>query len=294
MGLLTPSVTDNVLTVDAIMRTPNFVAAKVAELVESKEIASTFLSPHNAPIVGGGLYHSVIRPSERYTADDVVERAPGDEYATVRTTDPETKLAAVRDWGGRIFVEDEKVLRNDQAFLNAEILALSNTVVRKLNTAVVEAIDAAVEQPGYLAPTAWDKVITIGDPASVTSNADRPLSLLAAVQKDADADGLGLQFDTLVVSPQGKFDLTVAYGENLTAVLATAGVKLVSSTYVAEDTAYAVAGGKVGLLGFEQRLTTEIIPEPTRRGKWIQTYIAPVMAITQPRAVRKLIGLVTP
>lgn len=298
MGILTPTAADNQITVDGIMKHPGMIATKVAELVESQELVSTFLSPHNAPIVGGGLAHSVIRPSDKYSSDDVVERAPGDEYQTVRTTDPEVKIAAVRDWGARFFLEDEKVIRNDQAFLNAEVQALSNTVVRKLNTAVIEGIDAAVAGlPGggaFPASVAWDQVVTIGDPSTVTSNADRPLALFAAAQRSADDDQLGIRFDTLVVSSTDRFNLTVAYGENLPAVLATAGVTLVSSPYVAEGKAYAVAKGKAGLLAFEQPLTTEIIPVRERRGKFIQTYIGPVMAITQPRAVRVLTGLVTP
>ncbi|MBS9373613.1 major capsid protein [Rhodococcus sp. B50] len=300
MGILTPTAQNNMITVDAIMQNPSFIAGKVAELVEGQELVSVFLSPHAGPIVGGGLAHSVIRPSDKYAADDVVERAPGDEYATVRTTDPEVKIAAVRDWGARFFVEDEKVTRGDLAFVNAEILALSNTVVRKLNTAVLEAVDAAlVEHLGvgggdFPATRPWDQVVTVGAPDTITSNAERPLALLAAAQREADQDRLGLKFDTLVVSPTGAYDLTVAYGENLPAVLATAGVELVTSPYIDEATAYAVARGKAGLLAFETPLTTELIPVRERRGKFVQTYVNPVMAITQPRAIRRLTALVTP
>jgi len=299
VGILTPTAQNNQITVDALMQSPRFVGAKVAELVEAQELLSIFLSPHNGPIVGGGLAHSVIRPSDKYTADDVVERVPGTEYATVRTTDPEVKIAAVRDWGAKFFVEDEKVIRNDLAFLNAEVQALSNTVVRKLNTAVLEAVDESMDEamPGggkFVATRPWDQVVTVGAPDTLTSNAERPLSLLAAAQREADQDQLGLRFDTLLVSPTGAYDLTVAYGEQLPSVLATAGVELVTSPYVDEATAYAVARGRAGLLGFETPLTTEFIPVRERRGKYVQTWVNPVMAITQPRAIRRLTALVTP
>lgn len=298
MGILTPSTINQQMTVDFAMKSPNFIGAKIEELIENQEILSLFFSPHVGPIVGGGLAHSVTRPEDRYTADDVVERAPGDEYATVRMTDPEMKIAAVRDWGAKFFIEDEKALRNDIAFLNAEVQALSNTVVRKLNTAAIATVDAALATlPGngaLPATIAWDEVVTIGPDTDITPNAMRPLTLLAAAQKDADEDRLGVKFDCLLVSPTGQYDLTVAYGERLPAVLETAGVELSVSPYVSDDTAYAIAKGRAGLLGYEVPLTTEVIPEPLRRGKFVQTFVNPVMAVTQPRAIRKLTGLVTP
>jgi hypothetical protein len=50
-------------------------------------------------------------------------------------------------------------------------------------------------------------------------------------------------------------------------------------------------GCQAGVLGFERGLTTEVIPEFTRRSTWVQVYAVPVMAVPTPGAVRKITGL---
>ena len=83
--------------------------------------------------------------------------------------------------------------------------------------------------------------------------------------------------------------------------LAAVGInKVHTSMQVTNGTAYVVASGRAGVLGFEPSpygvnqsggLTTEIIPDREHRTTWIQSYALPCFAIPIPGAIRKITGL---
>jgi len=52
-----------------------------------------------------------------------------------------------------------------------------------------------------------------------------------------------------------------------------------------------VARGQVGFLDYERQLSTETWREQATRRTWIQSYVMPVMGITNPYAIRKVVGL---
>lgn len=96
-------------------------------------------------------------------------------------------------------------------------------------------------------------------------------------------------------------NLRIGYGGELPDVLAGVGITDVrTSMRCTVGTAYVVAAGAAGVLGFEAApfaptqtggLCTEIIPDRERRATWIQAYAVPAFAVTAPGAVRKITGL---
>lgn len=292
-NILTPTVENNTLSVAAIMSQPTLIRTKIAELTEGNELLSTFFTPLGAPVQGGGILHPRLSGAERYTADDVVERAPGDEYQVVRAIDPEYRMAAVRDYGAKTSITDEEIARGDVSALNAKVSQLTNDLVRKLNTKALAAIDEAA--PATLATAnPWETFLTVGPADLITPNAQRPLAdMLRAKRMFAD-DRLGFVPDTLLASPADAENLGIGYGAELEQVLAAAGLSLVVNPYVSEGRAYVVQKGKAGVLGYEAPLTLDVIDKRETREKLLQVYAVPAFAVDRPQAVKVITGTVTP
>ncbi|WP_404314347.1 major capsid protein [Prescottella equi] len=295
MGILQPTLDGNELTVSMIMSNPSFITAKVDELTETEELLSTFFRPYASKVEGGGILHPVSRQGDQYTVDDVVERGPGDEYRTVQALDPEYRLAVLRDFGGKFEVTDEEVDRNDIVAMNLKVKQLTNTLVRKLNRSALASVEKALAElpgAGTIASTAsWSDLVTVGPLDQITPNAARPMADMVRAQLAADEEELGIKHDLLLVSPQQEADLRIGYGDTLAAVLASTGLSLKSSPYVADGTAYVLAKGKVGYVGYERRLTVEYIDKREVRSKVVQAYAVPSFAVDQPRAIKKIVGI---
>ncbi|MFI7165322.1 major capsid protein [Rhodococcus erythropolis] len=297
MGILLPKLDaqNQSVTVKFLMNNPSWLRAALDKLIDGNEILSTFFTPTNQPVVGGGILHTVTRPEDRYSADDVVERAPGDEYAYVRGVDPEARLALVRDWGGRFDVTDEEEKRNMLSYVDSQLRQLANTLTRKVNLAALAAVDDALtETPGgsaLVGASDWSNFLVVGPAEQITPNSSRPAADWVHAQLEADQERLGIVYDTLVVAPQQAADLRVGYGDQLTAVLTSAGLTLTTLTHLSNGTAYLLKKGAAGRVGFEYPLTTDVIDKRENRKKIVQAYAVPAFAVDQPRAVKKIVGL---
>lgn len=295
MGILQPQLRENAVTVATVMNSPGFIETKILELVESGLIVEKFFSPASGPVIGGGLVYHVVRTGDQFLADDVVERAPGDEYAVVETVEPESRMALVRDFGGKFLIEDERITRNTMSYLNLQVLQLANTIQRKLNRMALAAVDAAlatVPGGGMLAATApWANTVTVGPLDAITPNAERPIADLVRAQHLADEHDLGIRYDTLVVAPQQAADLRIVYGTDLDQALAAMGIELVVSPYVQGGTAYVLQAGTLGRVGFERPFTVERIEKRENRATVVQAFILPSFAVEQPAAVTKIVGI---
>lgn len=295
MGILNPKITNNELLLKTVMANPAWIRAKVDDLTETQELLSAFFRPYASHVVGGGIVHPIGRPGDQYTADDVVERAPGDEYRVVRAVDPEYRVAAVRDFGAKFEVTDEEIARNDVSSLNLNVKQLTNTLTRKLNLSALAAVENGLEEiPGkgmIAAAAAWSDVITVGPADQITPNSRRPLADIVRAQLAADEEQLGIKHDLLLVAPQQAADLRIGYGEALADLLASTGLELLVNPYVSSGTAYVLKKGGVGYVGYETPLTVEYIDKRENRSKVVQAYAVPSFAVDQPRAVKKIVGL---
>lgn len=292
-NVLMPRLDGQRVSVAAIMSQPTWLRAKIADLTEGNELVSAFFTAQGEPVQGGGILHPRLKSADRYTADDVVERAPGDEYQMVRAIDPEYRLAAVRDYGAKTTITDEEIARGDMAALNNKVLQLTNTLVRKLNTSALAAIDAA-EPTEVLAFAAWDVLVTEGPESSLTPSTHRPLADMVRARQNSEEDRLGIKLDTLLVSTTDAASLRVGYGPQLADVLAAAELTLTTNPYVKTGRAYLVQKGKAGIVGYEAPLTVDIIDRRETRDKVIQVYAVPSYAVDKPQAVKIITGTVTP
>lgn len=299
MSILSPRFDGQRVSVAAVLKNPSAIKTKIADLFADDEIVSTFFSPYGAPVEGGGILHPRLKGSDRYTADDVAPRAPGDEYQMVRALDPEMRLAVVNDYGGKFVITDEEVHRNDIISLQDKIAQLSNTVSRKIQTKAIEAIDAATPDT-LAASSAWDHVVIEGPDATITPMSARPLSDFARIKALFMDDRMGLKPSTVAVSSTDYTNLVIAYGDKLGDVLASAELALHANPYIPVGRVYLAAknettgAGKAGSIGFEVPLTVDIIDRRETRDKVIQAYAVPAFAVDKPQAVKVITGTITP
>lgn len=280
------------LTVDLALQNPAVITRRLADITAQKFIVDKMFATTGVSVAAGAVIYERTTPGDLYTARDVEERGPSDEYPVVGGERTEPLVAVSRDYGGKFFTTDEARDRNDSRLLDKQVNQLGNTLVRKVNTKAVEALEAVVDplgDVGRIVGNDWDTFTTTG--ATPTHNRQQPIADFAKVQRAADADELGIVFDLWLVHPDQDEALKVGYGADLAAVLASAGIETFASNRVPAGSAYAVARGQVGFLEFERPLTTETWREHATRRTWTQSYVQPVIGVTNPYAVRKVVGL---
>lgn len=228
-----------------------------------------------------------------FYSSDVEMRTPGAEYRVVEGVDPTPQLAVVEDWGGKFFIGDEQITRNTVNYLDQQTTQLANTIARKLDTRLMAKVAAA--GIATLTPaTGWDNLVFVGPADGITPSARRPFAHTAETQEMADLEELGVKHDLLIVHPEQARQLRVSYSENLDAALESAGFTngMFASPRVPIGTAYAMQQGMVGTVGWESAgLVVEVIDDRHKRGKWVQAYAVPAIAIDRPYAAKKINGL---
>lgn len=285
---LIPELNGRRLTVDAALKRPTIIRDRIAKLADNQILVPKFFHQLGAPVTGGGMLYSVIKASDFYTTD-VEKRTPGGEYKIVEGVDPERQLALVEDYGGKFFVPDEAVTRNDVNYLDQQSTQLANTIARKLDVSAMAAIaDAAIES---IVGNDWSNLVLVGPADDITPSGQRPTADLSEAQLAADLEELGANYNLLITHPNEAHQLRVAYGDKLDEMLKSAGVELFSNPRITAGEAWVVEAGEVGTVGFEFPLTTDVWDDRSVRGKWVQSYAVPAFAVDRPHAAKKLTAL---
>ncbi len=287
-----PTLTGNSLTVELALKQPGRITKRIADLTLQKFIVDRIFASSGTSVAAGAVIYDQVTANELYTDRDVEQRAPGQEYPIVGGSRQAPKVAKAEDWGGKFFVTDQARSRNNVSTFDNQVTQLSNTIVRKVNARAVATLEAAITAlggAGVVPGSDWANVTLTG--TSPTPNNQRPAADFAKVQLAADIEELGVVYDLWIVNPQEKHNLTVAYGPDWRAVLDAAGIEIFDSNRVTAGTAYAVARGQVGFLDYEKGLTTETWREEKTRRNWVQSYVEPIMGVTNPYSIKKVTGL---
>lgn len=291
---LVPTISGQQVSMSTLLANPTRLNSLIARIAADMLICDAFFKPATGAVSGGGMLFDVLLNGGNFSTRDVHKRAPGAEYIITGSDNPRD-LAVPQDWGAKVEFLDEERDRYDVTVLGNRLVQLANTIVRKVDQLAIAAIDAALTKHSIAGVSGhnWGNLVTVGPLDDITPNADRPLADIANAALLIRVDDLGVQApDTLVLHPQQHSALTIGYGTELPNVLAAAGIdKVRTSMQVANGTAYVASSGSAGRLGFEHPLTTEVIPERTRRAIWVQSYAVPCFAVPVPGAVRKITGL---
>lgn len=287
-----PLIAGTALTVDLALKQPGRITKRLADLTLQKFIVDKLFQSSGTTTQAGAIIYDQITSNQLYLARDVEQRAPGQEYPVVSGVRPAPKVATAEDWGGKFPVTDEAVSRNDRVYFDIQTTQLANTIVKKVNertVAVLDAVIAGLGGAGVITGHNWSNVTLTGN--TPTPNNQRPAADFAAAQLAADREELGVSYDLWIMNPQEGANLAIAYGEMLAQVLNSANISIFTSNRVAAGTAYAAASGQVGFLDYEKQLQTETWREAEERTSWVQSFVMPIMGVTNPYAVKKFTGL---
>lgn len=290
ISTLLPELSGRNLTVDVALKQPSILRTRIAELADSQLLAPQFFHPLGGPVQGGGILYNVLKASDLYTTD-VEKRAPGAEYRVVEGVDPETYLATVADWGGKFAVTAEQIKRNVVSYLDQQTTQLANTITRKLDAAAMAAIEAAIDSANTVTGHSWESLVFVGALASITASNDRPTADFSAAQLASDLQELGVTHNLLVLHPNQAHRLRTAYGDQLQAMLDSAGLTLFVNPRVTAGAGYVLEKSGVGTIGFEEPLTVKAWEDNATRSYWVQAFAVPAFAVERPYAMKKITGL---
>lgn len=288
-----PVVAGTNVTVDLAYKQPGRITKRLSDLTLQKFIAPELFSGSGTNTTAGAIIYDVLTINELYTTNDVEQRGPSDEYPAVRGERPTPQTAKSEDWGGKFWMSDEAIRRNDIREMDRLTRQLANTLVRKINQRTVAVLENVITNlpggAGVIPGNDWSDVTLTGN--TPTPNNERPFADLMSAQLAADVEELGYEYNVWVVNPQEYYNLRIAYGPEIMAILADADVSLFRSNRVTAGTAYAAVRGGVGFLDYEQQLQTETWREPKTKQNWVQSSVLPIMGVTDPYAVKKITGL---
>lgn len=288
-----PIVNGSKLTIDTMLKQPGRITKRLSDLILQNFIAGEVFTPSGASTESGSIIYDQVTINDLYGKRDVEQRGPSDEYPIIYADRGDPKTAKSEDYGGKFWMSDEAITRNNTATFNNDVTVIANTITRKFETLLVATLEAAIAAvpggAGVVPANDWSAVELTG--TNPTPTKERPVSDLANVQLAADVEELGVQYDLWIVNPVQKATLIGIYGSEWAAILAGMGIRIKSSNRVANGTAYAVHAGQVGFLDFEKQLTTETWREEATRRNWVQSYAMPIMGVTNPYSVKKITGL---
>jgi hypothetical protein len=288
--LAAPTVAGSTITVETMLNQPTRITRYLSDINLRNYISPLFFSSPGG-VQGGAVVYDQLTLNDLFPTRDVQEVAPGAEFPVVTSENAEPKVAAVEKHGGKFFVTDEARDRNDQGVIQREGIKLMNGMIRRQDARAISIVEQAIAAfPSQVVTGVnWNSVITAGTSAS--SAAAYPAADFAKVQLLADAQELGVEFNTWIVNPAQLAQLRLVYGSDFEAVLQSYGITLKASNRVAPGTAYATEAGQAGEMRLEKALATETWREPETQRTWVQTDARFVQVVTNPFSVVKIVGL---
>jgi hypothetical protein len=274
------------ITVDVLLQQPTRVTSFLMDMTLARFVLDRLFTS-NGGVTGGAVVYDVVVANDIFLLRDVEPISPGAEFPIVTSVRRVPKVASVEKYGGRFFITYEARDRNDLVVFRNELTRLGNTIVRKLNTRAIAAVNAAVAANNGMSTyigNNWETAIPKG--ANPTAPPLTPGADFSKPQMLADQAELGIQFDTMLINPVQLNSLRLFYEDGLEQMLQDAGYDdLYASNRVPVGTAYAVASGQLGEMRLEQPLMTETWNEPENQRAWTQSSVRPVMFVTNPYAV---------
>lgn len=278
------------ITVEQYLRNPTRITRDLVDLTRERFLAERIFTVGGAE--GGAVIYDQANAQDLYMGRDVQAIEPGSEFPILVGSDSAPKVAAVTKWGGAAALTYEAVRRDSRDVLGRELRRLRNTIVRKVDTVAIAALNAAPILGA--AGSDWDSPTTgdvIGD--------------LAVARSAIDDQDLGYEATDVLINPAQYVALMRNEKVRNALPRETAATNPISSgelnglmgftwyvtNRVAPGSAFVLAGRQAGSLRDELGLYTRVIDQPERERWLVQAARVTVPVVTDPRSVYKLSGL---
>lgn len=287
----TPVVSGTTVTVDQMAAQPTRVTRYVSDVTLQNFWADQLFSTPGG-VSGGAVIYDVLTGNDLYPTRDVQNVEPGAEFPTLTFDRNAPQVAQVEKFGGKFYVTDEAMDRNDPTQIRNGGRKVGNAISKGIHTRAVNVVDAAATAYSRTlgAANTWTTATTTAQ--SSQTAALGPAAVFAAVQLQADTDEMGVTYDSFIVNPTQASKFVMFYGaSNWRAILDASNLQMFSTNRVAAGSAYFFEAGGVGEMRFEKPLSTETWREQATQRTWFQSDVRPVMYVTNPFSLLKVTGL---
>lgn len=228
--------------------------------------------------------------AEDMMVEGVGARSEHSEYPMVRFTPGDLLEARTSDIGGKFRVSDEAIDAGDMTLIDDGLTLLGISIQDTLNTMMVEALAQATDTDnGGLTLGAHSFHGVTLDGATPTPAAERPWASIVAARAMLRQKGLNAHADTLILDWDSADALSVLYDKE--PIEQTWGLTIYGCDKLPEGTGYLLDSNRFGNLVTKDGLQVETWRDPAIRATWCQSYIEPVITISRPRNVVRLVGL---
>lgn len=284
------------VTTHLFVKEPTRISRYVSDLVEANLLSQFIFSTAQAS--GGAILYDQLLTNASTAANKPGVIAPGAEFPLLDALDSEPVVARVQKTGGRYFITDEAVKRNDPSVLQRKAQKVANTMVKDLDDRAFAAISEALkkvdgalefESAGWAAAgnvKATDKTALTGE-GKIIDDIEEAKLLIEETE-------LGYTPDTLVLKPRDAKNLRTILGtDNWQQVLSTLGLQLLvtNSHQISAGEGLLLQRGVAGVMGVESPISTETWRDPARQVQNFSTWATMAYGVTDPLSIVRLKGL---
>ncbi len=243
---------------------------------------------------GGALVFDVAQARDEFLDRDVQEVGELSEFPLLNGEDGVPGIAYVKKVGGKLLISDEKRDRNDMRYVNRETTRLGNTMADQTERGGMAAVDQAIADYNRTTPVAlgWDQVVPNG--AAQTPYEFWPHADLARARAKGRTDGIGGDYDVLVIHPNDYVLLDIIYSGNPERFWSGTKGAFYQSTNQTEGKPLLTLKGQAGGSYWEKRIGVEKWREPGIEGTYIQIGGRVVHVVDNPPALLELDDVSTP
>lgn len=240
---------------------------------------------------GGALVFDVAQARDEFLDRDVQEVGELAEFPLLNGEEGIPDIAKVRKVGGKLLISDEKRDRNEIRYVNREITRLGNTMADQTERAGMAAVDKAIVDYNRTTPVSlgWDQVVPNG--AAPTPFESWPHADLARARAKGRVDGIGGDYDVLVIHPNDYVLLDIIYDGNPERFWSGTKGTFYQSTNQTEGKPLLSLKGQAGGTYWEKRIGVEKWREPGVEGTYIQVSGRAVHVVDNPPALLELSGV---
>jgi hypothetical protein len=288
------SVSGGDITVSRLLNSPRIIERRLGEAVGLRYWADQVLP--NLGGTAGVVIYEEWDPSFATLDRKAEPLAPDAEVPLAGSIEGDVKMVPVEADGLGYVVTRDQENRNQRFVIDRKERGLAFQIADKFNSRAVAAITGAITAASrtYAAPD-WSAIVVAG--SSPTTVANWPHSTLALLKAQQISARIPFEYDGMIAHPLDVWRLSVLYQTEGESSLAA---KLGLRTLISDNTGIIPRGrpilfsqGNAGGTVWEDPIQTEVIPEPRRRRKVVQSTGSAAYFIDNPYALLQLTGVAT-
>lgn len=281
------------ITVSFLLNNPRILDRRIGELANFNYWIDKILPNIGAP-GGGVVIYEEWDPRFSMMDRDAEELAADAEVPLAGTVEGDVKIARAKIDGLGYTVGRTQEKRNQRFVIDRKERALANSIADRFNSRGVAAMLAAISAASRTqAATDWSALVVDG--ANPDPRDEWPHSTIALLNAEQTEDRIPFKYDGMLVHSLDLWRLHTIYDKDGSGSLES---KLGLSTIIEDNTGDIERGkpilfssGNVGGTAWEEPVQTEVIPEPRRRRKVVQSTGSAAYFVDNPYGLLQLTGV---